>query len=220
MSLLRLRLEVRHSAIMREVAMPEDFTLAFLHEAIQSLFGWLDYHLHEFTDAKGIRYVDRDCDPPEDGLPYKFEDDVMMKKFFKKPGDTLDYEYDFGDSNEVLITLVGRVAQAMPKHFLTRGPDMVEDSAGVGGTEGVVEKLKSGSAKERKALASWLMGAFRKNPEQVVREPDVQEIFLRIYRLVKLVDIAEGNKRDFYYHDWYWTCLDGRWKFGIPVTAE
>ncbi len=54
MNMLRLKMEVVSSAIMREVAVPEDFTLAFLHGVIQSIFGWLDYHMHEFTDVKDI----------------------------------------------------------------------------------------------------------------------------------------------------------------------
>ena len=124
MSLLRLRMEAKGTAIMREVALPEDFTLAFLHAAIQSVFGWLDCHLHEFTDSKGMRYGDRDGEPPDDGGPYSFDDDFPMKKFFRKPGDRLEYEYDFGDMNEVSISLVGRTTAARRAHFLSQGPDM------------------------------------------------------------------------------------------------
>ena len=211
MSLLRLRMEAKGTAIMREVVLPEDFTLAFLHAAIQSVFGWLDCHLHEFTDSKGMRYGDRDGEPPDDGGPYSFDDDFPMKKFFRKPGDRLEYEYDFGDMNEVSISLVGRTTAARRAHFLSQGPDMVEDSASLGGTEGVVEKLKHGKQSERRQIAIWLSDAFRKSTEQVIHEPSAGEIFLRIYRMVWLADVAEVNQKRFYWHDLYQDCMNIPW---------
>ncbi len=203
MNFLRLKMDVVDSAIMREVAVPEDFTLAFLHGVIQSIFGWLDYHMHEFTDAEGIRYGDRDCEPPDDDLPFKFDDDVPMRRLFKKRGDKLKYEYDFGDLNEIQITLVGKTSFAQLKHFATKGPDMVEDCASLGYTEGVVDKLKNGSASEKHEIASWLMAAFHKSPKQVMREPDAREIFYRVYRMVKFVDTAQAFYIRNYYHDCY-----------------
>ena len=211
MSLLRLRMEAKGTAIMREVVLPEDFTLAFLHATIQSVFGWLDYHLHEFTDSKGMRYGDRDAEPPDDGGPYSFDDEFPMKHFFRKAGDRLEYEYDFGDMNEVSIALVGRTTAAKPAHFHSHGTDMVEDSASLGGTEGVVEKLKHGKQSERRQIANWLSDAFRKSTEQVVHEPSAGEIFLRIYHMVWLADVAEGNKKRFYWHDLYQDCMNVPW---------
>jgi len=220
MSLLHLRLDVKGTAIMREVAVPEEFTLAFLHTAIQSAFGWLDYHLHEFTDAKGMRYEDRDCEPPDDDEPYAFEDEVPMKRLFKKPGDTLDYEYDFGDRNEVKITLLGRVKEARREHFASRGTDMVEDSAALGGTDGVVKILRGKSRKQKEETIAWLAGAFRKCPEAVLHEPDALEIFLRIYRLVHLVGVAEGYARDSYPHEAYLPCMENMHTWNDKARSE
>ena len=41
-------------AIWRRIQV-RDCTLTAFHEAIQTAFGWLDYHLHEF-DIDGIQY--------------------------------------------------------------------------------------------------------------------------------------------------------------------
>ena len=207
MSLLRLRLEVEGTEILREIAVPENFTLAFLHVAIQDVFGWLDYHLHEFTDAKGVRYGDPDVPPDDDECAFKSENEVMMKRPLKKPGDTLDYAYDFGDGNHVKITLLGRTSLAQRAHFASKGPDLIEDSAGFGGTEGVVSILRGKDSSQKKEALAWLAAAFRKSPEAVLHEPDAVEIFLRIYRLVHLVSVAEGFCRPSYPHDAYWPCM-------------
>ena len=50
------------AGIDRTVVVPKDWSLAFLHEVIQECFGYLDYHEHEFIDAKKTHYV-REEDP-------------------------------------------------------------------------------------------------------------------------------------------------------------
>jgi len=207
MSLLQLKLDVVNADISRTIAVPEAFTLAFLHAAIQEVFGWMDYHLHQFTDAKGVLYGDREAPPLEDERAFRPEDEVLMKRIFKKPGDNLDYEYDFGDCNEVKITLLGRSRCARLEHFASRGTDLIEDSAGFGGTEGVVKILREKGGRKKSDVLAWLAGAFRKSPEAVLHEPDAIEIFLRIYRLVHLVSVAEGFVRPASPHDSYIDCL-------------
>ena len=89
----------------------------------------------------------------------------------------------------------------------TKGPDLIEDSAGLGGTEGVVSILRGKDSSQKKEALAWLAAAFRKSPEAVLHEPDAVEIFLRIYRLVHLVSVAEGFCRPSYPHGPYWPCM-------------
>jgi len=48
---IRVELEDIEPLIWREMEAPTSMTLKALHETIQQLMGWCDYHLWEFSDA-------------------------------------------------------------------------------------------------------------------------------------------------------------------------
>ena len=166
MNFMQLKMESKQFPIVRTVVLPEECTLAFLHRVIQDAFGWLDYHLYEFTDAKGRRYFDPTDEGSEldDAKPVDATT-VALAKVFKKRGDTLDYEYDFGDGNEVGITFVARPKSnrgGFEACFESKGPNMIEDSMGLGGTGGVCEILRAGRKnKNYRQAVDWLYAAFR-----------------------------------------------------------
>lgn len=45
---IKIILDNTHPPVWRRVIVPEKITFADLHEIIQILFGWDDYHLHDF----------------------------------------------------------------------------------------------------------------------------------------------------------------------------
>src|SRR5262249_10587129 len=49
-----VRIELRHSdpLIWRQVEVPTSITLKVLHDIIQAVMGWFDYHLWQFTIGK------------------------------------------------------------------------------------------------------------------------------------------------------------------------
>jgi hypothetical protein len=49
-----VRIELRHTdpPIWRQVEVPTSITLKVLHDIIQAVMGWFDYHLWEFTIGK------------------------------------------------------------------------------------------------------------------------------------------------------------------------
>ena len=54
-----VRIELRHAdpPIWREVEVPTSITLLVLHDIIQAVMGWFDYHLWEFSiDRTKIRF--------------------------------------------------------------------------------------------------------------------------------------------------------------------
>ena len=59
-----VRIELRYSdpLIWREVEVPTSITLKVLHDVIQSVMGWYDYHLWEFTIAGQTYGVSMDED--------------------------------------------------------------------------------------------------------------------------------------------------------------
>ena len=54
--LMKLQLAYKGSEYSRTVVVQKKFSLVFLHEVIQVSFGWLNYHLYNFVDAKGTVY--------------------------------------------------------------------------------------------------------------------------------------------------------------------
>lgn len=92
-------------AIWRRIQVP-DCTLVDLHEYIQAVFGWENYHLHQF-DIDGERYSQPAPDGDDFGLDFKDETDVLLSKLIPKSGrpSRWIYEYDFGDGwrHEVLF---------------------------------------------------------------------------------------------------------------------
>ena len=195
---LNLKYVYPKSNIDRTVVVPNDWTLAFLHEVVQECFGWLDYHLHEFVDGKEVHYVtqedpDRASMARQVGHKYieKLDRDVRISAVLKKKGDMLDYIYDFGDDNRVKIKCLGIVADFDEEQFESCGPDLIEDSMGFMGTPGIV-KILSGDKKsaQYKECVRWLDEAFHKSPSAVLVEPSVGEIFARVEHMVRLVCTA------------------------------
>lgn len=100
-SILQLRIELLHvkPLIWRRLQVPSNCTFWDLHIAIQSAFGWMDSHLHEFRREEArdvsVRY----------SIPIDAFDDVPILPSWEHRivealgagSTTLYYEYDFGD---------------------------------------------------------------------------------------------------------------------------
>ena len=194
MKYLKLRMDFNGIAS-RTLVVPSDWSLAFLHGVIQAVFGWLDYHEYEFTkpgDPQKRRWTEQsesldDFGPGE----YLESSETSISALLGKKGDKIDYTYDFGDYNEVEITLLGMVAKPSPKEFATEGPDVVENSAGVGGMVGIIEIAKQGKGKQYKQVSEWLWRAFKKRIDDVLDYPSVRDIYTRVFSLVKTASTAD-----------------------------
>ena len=89
-----LMLELEDTNIWRRVSFTSGIGFYDLHSIIQIIFGWEDYHLHEFT-------VGNIEDMPEN---FRFEDDVSLDLILLNYKE-FKYEYDFGDGWEIKITV-------------------------------------------------------------------------------------------------------------------
>jgi hypothetical protein len=98
----RLRIELTGSSplIWRLVNVPLDFSLGQLHEVIQVVMPWDDYHLHEFM-VGNKHYGEPD---PEAGIDFLDEDDITLEQVFKGKINEIEYIYDFGDGWQHSIT--------------------------------------------------------------------------------------------------------------------
>lgn len=96
---LRVTLRDVRPAVWRRLEVPSAITLGQLHPVLQAAFDWRDDHLHDF-EVRGVRYQQVDPDlfrPPLFGNPPGDEDITVLARVAPRPGDVLDYTYDFGD---------------------------------------------------------------------------------------------------------------------------
>ncbi len=103
--LVRIELRDTDPLIWREVEVPTSITLKGLHDIIQAVMGWLDYHLWEFTVGEH-RYglpMDEDWGTP----PRQRAAAVRLRDVLKPRQTTITYLYDFGDSWEHRLTVTG-----------------------------------------------------------------------------------------------------------------
>src|SRR5271168_4650949 len=82
--------------IWRRIQVPSEIKLCCLHSAFQVAMGWTDSHLHQFE--KG----DKNYGVPEwdefNELDLVDESETQLAAVLKTEGDTMIYQYDFGDN--------------------------------------------------------------------------------------------------------------------------
>ena len=92
-----VRIELRHTdpLIWRQVEVPTSITLKVLHDIVQVVVGWFDYHFWEFTIGKQRYGL-----PMDDGWgtePCIAAAKVRLRDVLKMRKTIIDYTYDFGD---------------------------------------------------------------------------------------------------------------------------
>lgn len=181
---------VKDDAFMRCVVVPAEFSLAFLHEVVQTAFGWGNYHLYAFRKGK-VSYTLPDPETGALAKGEKFAARMPIGALLGKPGNSCLYEYDFGDGNVVEIVCKGRVTAIAERDFAAKGQDLIEDSSAFGFTPGIVKLL---SAKKRTAKAKdcvkWLSDAFDLSAAEALYVPTAGEIAVRVSRLIDFVENA------------------------------
>ncbi len=171
----RFRIELRGIAppIWREIDVPSSYSFWDLHVAIQDAMGWLDYHLHAFrieeTSTRAVMEIgipDDECFAASDPLMAGWE--ILVRSYINEPGQTVNYEYDFGDgwNHQVLLRDI------VPRDRDTRYPICIggeracppEDCGGVWGYQALLEAISDPAHEEHKNMLQWLGGEF--DPER------------------------------------------------------
>lgn len=153
-------------AIWRRVEIPADFTLKNLHDIIQAVMGWYDYHLHHF-EIGGSLYGEP---APEDD---DYDREILNERKLKL--DTLggdgerafDYVYDYGDNWRCAIVLEA-LAPATPETIYPRlidgarrGPP--EDVGGPWGYAEFLDAIADPKHERHGELTEWSGGDFDPN---------------------------------------------------------
>jgi len=101
--LLRVQLEGAFPPVWRRIKVASDLGLEDLHEVLQVLMGWEDYHLHRFTtgpelEPGAVFACTADLAEAFDDDPAVPTWDVRIDELLAEPGERLHYQYDYGDN--------------------------------------------------------------------------------------------------------------------------
>jgi hypothetical protein len=155
-------------AVWRRFQVPESYTFWDLHVAIQDVFGWLDYHLHEFElmnpESGGFAAIGI---PDEEGM---FDREILpgwkqgISSWFSRVYCSALYTYDFGDDWEHIVKL----EKILPREEKRKYPVCVdgkracppEDCGGVWGYRDFLKVLKNPEHEDYEDLLNWVGGKF------------------------------------------------------------
>ncbi len=162
MNIYQIKITLCHikPPIWRRIQIAGDTKLGKLHDILQAVMGWTNSHLHAFRvghDTYGVP----DPDFPDDT---KSERNVRLNKIAQE-GDSLIYEYDFGDGWEHDL----EIEKVMPPEPGTQYPICLageracppEDCGGPWGYEHMLEVLND---PEHEEMREWVGDEF--DPER------------------------------------------------------
>jgi hypothetical protein len=162
----QLKISLQHSRppIWRRVLVPGRISLTVLHNIIQAVMGWEDYHLHEFV-VGDVHYGQPSS---EDWYPVRDERKVTLAQIAPAAGAKFAYTYDFGDDWQHTIA----VEKLLPLDPEARYPVCIkgkracppEDCGGVWGYGDLVQIIQDPEHEEYEEMMEWLGGMF--DPEE------------------------------------------------------
>jgi hypothetical protein len=167
---LRFRIELRDISppIWRRIDVPGDYSFWDLHVAIQDAMGWCDYHLHAFRSPES-----GGSDSLEIGIPDDNEFmtgrrtiagwEVPVSSRFDKAGQSMVYEYDFGDGWIHDVVLEKIIPCDAPQRVGCVGGERAcppEDCGGNWGYQAFLEAVADPRHEEHEDMMRWIGGEF------------------------------------------------------------
>ncbi len=155
--------------IWRRIQAPADYTFWDLHVAIQDAMGWLDYHLHVFRvrnrDTGVLTEIGIPGDEPFDRDRICLSGwEVPLPIYFKKPGDTAHYEYDFGNGwkHEIIFEGIQDRVQGTKYPICLGGARACppEDCGGTWGYMNLLDVLFNPSHENYESMHEWVGADF------------------------------------------------------------
>jgi len=178
---LKIQIEIEGFDIWRRVLVPSTFSFRHLHNVIQTVFDWLNYHLHVFEAKKKgskVKLIVMDDDPETlewldfDRYNVLQERFIALKDIFPDH-EEVTYEYDFGDSWQHTITLekTTRSNVFRATYLDGKGERPPEDVGGAGGYMEYVQIMADDTDPEHENMKLWAESqAERKwSPEDINR---------------------------------------------------
>jgi Plasmid pRiA4b ORF-3-like protein len=154
-----VRIELRHTdpLIWRQLEVPTSITLKVLHDIIQAVMGWFDYHLWEFTIGKQKYSLPIDDDWGTE--PRIQAAKVRLRDVLKPRKTVIDYTYDFGDGWEHRLTItdvrVGQPGVSYPRSIGGERNGPLEDCGGIPGFYELLEAIADPTHPNHPHLKEW-----------------------------------------------------------------
>jgi len=156
---LRITLQEIRPPIWRLVQVPDSLRLSRLHDALQTVIGWTDSHLHRFEkDGKHWGVPEPDGD---DDIEIVDESRTTIGAVLTTPGDSMLYVYDFGDNwrhNVELEKILPASGLVRPICLAGERHCPPEDVGGVSGYEDFLEVIFEPGHEEHEHYVRWAGG--------------------------------------------------------------
>jgi hypothetical protein len=159
---IKVTLEDSKPPIWRRILVRSDITLGQLHDVLQAVMGWADYHLHQFTVGRTYYGVP---DPAYEGfVEIHDESRVKLDRIVTGEKFKFRYEYDFGDSWWHTL-LVEKILPPEPGvHYPVcvkgKGACPPEDVGGIWGYYMFLKAIQDPDHPEHESYLEWIGGEF------------------------------------------------------------
>jgi hypothetical protein len=152
---MKVTLRGSEPRVWRRFLVPADYTLEKLHDVLQVVMGWEDYHLHEFK-VGSLSYGEPHPDYGDQMLNHK---EVKLQEVAPHPGTMFTYIYDFGDGwqHELKVEkiLIAEEGGQYPRCVEGKRACPPEDCGGIGGFARLLEAIRNPATEEQRELVEW-----------------------------------------------------------------
>jgi len=144
--------------IWREIEVEDSILLPEFHQILQTVMGWTNSHLHQFS--RGKKYycnTDNEENINDDIIDYK---SIKVSDLIKNVGEHIIYEYDFGDfweHNIELLEIRNKEKDIFyPRCTAGERSCPVEDSGGIYGYQEMLKVLKNKNHPDYQDISEWI----------------------------------------------------------------
>jgi hypothetical protein len=149
--------------IWRRIQVPNSIHLCCLHSAIQVVMGWTDSHLHQFQKAGKSWGVPAFDEFNEFNLID--ESKTILANVLQAEGDSMTYQYDFGDDwqHKILLEQIVPATEVLKSPVCLGGERRCppEDVGGIPGYEEFLEAIFDPTHEEYEQFVRWAGGHFQ-----------------------------------------------------------
>lgn len=165
-AILEINLNLLNDRVKREAIIPLNYNFLQLHEVLQVLYGWYNYHLYKFelSDSEITNIVSKKLYEEYEDFSYEnidliyIDKETLLSEVFTK-NKNIKYFYDFGDGWEIDIKLK-KVVKEYNKNISTciladkNSPP--EDIGGVYGYQEFLEIINNPKSTNDVGIEEWL----------------------------------------------------------------
>jgi hypothetical protein len=150
--------------VWRRFLVDNNITFHELHNIIQEIMGWSNYHLYQFT-INGLSIL-----VPNEDYDDEYEDSqkVRLKDFLNTEKQKFSYLYDFGDNWKHILVVEKFISSASAdKYPICVDGKMAcppEDCGGIYGFEDFIKIMRNKKHPDHKEMLDWLGERF--DPKQ------------------------------------------------------